>query len=120
MRKKVIAIVLFFCYLGFSCDSEDDSTESNQTIVTILAKNTDNTPVSQLHLVVSYTDENGNQDSVDFGLTDSNGKAVSIIPSNQEVILSAYHLSNVLILNQTIQAINSPEKTITIIVPMID
>ena len=61
----------------------------------IKAKNTDDSPAINLKITLSYQSENGGQNLIDFGYTDSNGMAIAAVPTNQIFILRAYYDGNV-------------------------
>lgn len=120
MKKIFSTVVLVFCLLFISCENDENSNNTEFSTFEIRAKNTDDSPAINVKIILSYQSENGGQNLIDFGCTDSNGMVTATVPTNQIFILRAYDDSNVLILEQIVPYQSVLGHSLNIIVPTID
>jgi hypothetical protein len=121
MKNVKLIISIFLVTIAFvSCDSNQNTSNNDETtILTIIARNADNTPINGAHIVVKYIFD-GNENIIDFGYTSADGIVSYSIPSHQEAILNVYNSNNELNLQQTIPAFHDAESTLVVIVPSPD
>ncbi len=119
MKKIFSTVVLVFSLLFISCENDENS-NIEFSVLEIKAKHTDDSPAINLKIILSYQSENGGQNLIDFGYTNSNGIVIAPVPTNQIFTLRAYDNSNVLILEQIVPYENVLGHSLNIIVPIID